>query len=89
MQPGRRVRILVGEGAPALNPADGGPSAAEEAGFAELLESREKKFKQRQLQVTSVAAHGNTSVEIVRALGCSETTVSNDKKTDRRLLEVS
>jgi hypothetical protein len=78
-----------GESPAALDPADPGPSPAEEAEFADAWELLEKKLKPRQYQVATLAAQGRTLEEIAQALGCSETTVSNDKKAIRQVLEVA
>jgi hypothetical protein len=76
-----------GESQPAVDPADAGPSPAEEAEFAEAWEVLEQRLAPRQYQVATLAAQGRTLEEIARALGCSETTVSNDKKAIRSVLE--
>jgi DNA-directed RNA polymerase specialized sigma24 family protein len=76
-----------GESQPAVDPAAAGPSPAEEAEFAEAWEVLEQRLAPRQYQVATLAAQGRTLEQIARELGCSETTVSNDKKAIRSVLE--
>jgi hypothetical protein len=74
---------------PALDPAEPRPSPAEEAEFADVWDMLESKLKPRQREVATLAAQGRTLEEIALALKCSETTVSNDKKAIRSVLELA
>jgi hypothetical protein len=74
---------------PALEPAEPRPSPAEEAEFADAWDMLESKLKPRQREVATLAAQGRTLEEIAQALKCSETTVSNDKKAIRSVLELA
>jgi RNA polymerase sigma factor (sigma-70 family) len=85
---GAELSLSTGtESMPALEPAAAQPTPDEEMALAEAWEALERKLTPRQQHVAALAAQGKTLEEIAEMVGCSEATVSNDKRAIRNLLE--
>jgi RNA polymerase sigma factor (sigma-70 family) len=86
---GRKVPLDAGdESRRPIDPAARGPSPEEETEIKDALEALDRKLTPRQRQVAALSAEGMSLEQIAAKLGCSESTVSNEKKAIRTLLAV-
>lgn len=74
---------------PDFDPADHRAPADDEEAVGAALAALYEKLTPRQRQVADLSAQGRTLEEIATALGCSESLVSMEKKTIRRVFETA
>ena len=84
----REVSLAAGgPGRPAIDPPDHRAPAGDEGEVGAALEALYAKLTPRQRRVAERTAGGHTLAEVAAELGCSQSLVSLEKKTIRRLLE--